>query len=206
MWLGRGRDQRSLKPSPRKRSTPSSCLPQVAEKQGFMMCTWGHAWIRLPRGHTFGFRRQERGTQKRGTGARGWEWMCTGSQWAWKWGRGSRMHSILLCPENLSLWPGRAFSLVSASQKGQIAPCIWWSVEQIGILRHEVTSSVLVVQLLGVQHKGVPLMTDFCCFSFNCLASAGNTHSTSICLVLHIRAYDWGHFTFSWETGDTLFT
>ena len=113
---------------------------------------------------------------------------------------------LVLCPENLSLWAGRAFSLVSASQKGQIAPCIWWSVEQIGILRHEVTSSVLAVQLLRIQHKGAPLMTDFCCFSFNCLASAGNAHSTSTCLVLHIRAYDWGHFTFSWETGDALFT
>ena len=112
---------------------------------------------------------------------------------------------LVLCPENLSLWPGRAFCLVSASQKGQIAPCIWWSVEQIGILRHEVTSSVLVVQLLGIQHKGAAPMTDFCCFSFNCLASAGNIHSASICLVLHIRVYDWGHFTFSWETGDTLF-
>ena len=139
VWLVRVRDQFSLKSSSRKRSIPSSCLPQFAEKQGFMMCAWGHTWIRLPRGHTFGFRQWERGTHKRGTGARGWEWMCTGSQWAWKWWRGSRMHGILFCVLRTCLWPGRAFSLVSASQKGQIAPCIWWSVEQMGILKHEAT-------------------------------------------------------------------
>ena len=112
--------------------------------------------------------------------------------------------NLVLCPENLSLTRESILSSFCQPERANSTMhlVVSWTDGDSETWSH----SVLVVQLLGIQSKGTPPMTDFCCFSFNCLASAGNIHSTSTCLVLHIRVYDWGHFTFSWETGDTLFT
>ena len=112
--------------------------------------------------------------------------------------------NLVLCPENLSLTRESILSSFCQPERANSTMhlVVSWTDGDSETWSH----SVLVVQLLGIQPKGTPPMTDFCCFSFNCLASAGNIHSTSTCLVLHIRVYDWGHFTFSWETGDTLFT